>query len=115
MTGATVGRVQTTRSPDSDRLAPVDEPQFDLVVKPEDVTHLVCCRDVSWKKALCGFDGDAVNIAATVICTMCFEWAESREPGFSLAEPIICPIDGRPCPDEGEIDQRIARETRPTS
>ncbi len=103
-----------TGSSEAVRVAPVHEPVLDLVVQPDEITHAVCCRDVVWKKTFCGYDGDAVNVGATIMCTMCLEWAESRAPGCFSADPIVCPVDDRPCPPEAEIDQRIARDTRPT-
>ncbi|PNE32867.1 hypothetical protein AF335_15165 [Streptomyces eurocidicus] len=80
---------------------------------PDDIGHLVCCRDVSWRTAFCGIEGDTINIAVETYCTMCLEQAEAMRPGW-LADPgMFCPVDGQPCPDEHDIDQRIAEETGP--
>jgi hypothetical protein len=88
------------------------EPAYSLVAKPDEITHLVCCRDVSWGRAFCGAEETEINLAATVPCTMCIEQAEVMLPGCLTNDPILCPVDGNPCPDEHEIDLRIAREAR---
>lgn len=85
-----------------------------LIARPEEITHIVCCRDAEWHKGLCGFEDDdlSINPAAEMICTMCLEVAETMRPGWIAA--AVCPLDGIPCPDEHEIDLRIASETEPT-
>ncbi len=37
---------------------------------PDEVVHLVCCRDVPWETASCGEPGGHANLAATVLCTV---------------------------------------------
>lgn len=96
--------------------APGSTPAHRLVPDKDEITHLVCCRDVSWRTAFCGSqDTDTINPAAETICTMCIEAVEALAPGFLLAEERYCPVDGNHCPDEYEVDLRIARETDPTA
>ncbi|WP_147264701.1 hypothetical protein [Streptomyces sp. NBRC 110611] len=84
-----------------------------LSASPDDIGHLVCCRALSWRTAFCGAEGDTINPAPELVCTMCVEQAEAMWPGI-LADPeAFCPVDGQPCPDEHEIDLRIAWETGP--
>lgn len=86
-----------------------------LIADPEEITHLVCCRDVVWQTAFCGIrDTGAINPAAEIFCTLCIEAMEAMSPGCVSAEERTCPVDDRRCPDEHEIDLRIARETGPT-
>ena len=84
---------------------------YKLVSRPDDITHLVCCRDASWRVAFCGAEDADVNPAAEVVCSMCLEEAQARQPRFGTEERLICPIDGTPCPDEADIDRRILLET----
>lgn len=64
---------------------------------------MVCCRDLDWRKALCGYVEEEPNLMTVVetLCTMCVETAAamgSRQ----------CPIDNQECPPEEEIDRMIA-------
>jgi hypothetical protein len=87
-------------------------PAFQLVERANEITHLVCCRDVSWRTAFCGAAEEAaVNVDARHICSMCMEQAEASRPGWASGPDLVCPIDDRLCPTEQEIDARIARET----
>ncbi|MBS2537830.1 hypothetical protein KGQ20_34265 [Catenulispora sp. NF23] len=86
------------------------QPAYTLIARPDEITHLVCCRDASWTRAFCGSEETEVNPAATVACAMCVERAEEMLPGCFANVPTLCPVDGNPCPDEHEIDLRIARE-----
>jgi hypothetical protein len=79
----------------------------------DDIVHLVCCRDVSWRTAFCGAEEDTVNLAAETPCTMCVEQVEAMWPGFWADPEWFCPVDGRACPDEYEVYLRVARETGP--
>lgn len=65
---------------------------------PEELVHLVCCRDGSWETGFCGEPGGDVNLAATVVCTMCVEVVERMAPGALSSSPPRCPVDGVPCP-----------------
>ena len=87
------------------------EPAFRLVANADEIAHLVCCRDVSWKRAFCGAEEVEINLAATIACTMCVEHAEAMLPGCLANDPLLCPVDTNPCPDEHEIDLRIAQVT----
>ncbi|ONI82990.1 hypothetical protein ALI144C_18250 [Actinosynnema sp. ALI-1.44] len=87
---------------------------YQLIAKPDEVTHLVCCRDASWGKAFCGAVTSEINFSVQRLCTMCVEEAEAMLPGCSTNEETLCPVDGNRCPDEHEIELRIARATDPT-
>ncbi|GAA2270808.1 MULTISPECIES: hypothetical protein [Kitasatospora] len=92
------------------------EGHLQLTPDREKITHLVCCRDASWRTAFCGTPGHAINLAAEIICAMCLETAEAMHPGWlSNGMGYVCPVDGNPCPDDHEVDLRIARETDPTA
>jgi hypothetical protein len=86
------------------------DPSFRLVARPDEIAHLVCCRDASWKVAFCGAEGDEINPAAEVICSMCVAEARAMRPQLDQDDEPTCPVDGNPCPEEFEIDMRIARE-----
>ena len=89
---------------------PLTEATFHLVSDPDAITHLVCCRDISWRVAFCGAQETNVNPAAEVICTMCVEAVRSMAPGFDF-DARVCPVDATSCPSEYEVDLRMARET----
>jgi hypothetical protein len=95
-------------APDQERWAEV---QYKLVARPDEITHLVCCRDVSWRTTFCGAEEQEINPAAEIVCTMCVEAAEAMLPGCTSDLVGTCPVDGNPCPPEHEVDLRIARET----
>ena len=87
-------------------------PAFDLVDQPDEITHIVCCRDVPWRTAFCGAEGaTGINPGALHLCSMCVEEAQARRPGWLFEAQSVCPVDGQPCPSEEEVDARIARET----
>ncbi len=101
------GPVPAAASPPSTPLVLVDQ--------PDAVTHLVCCRSDDWRRTFCGStDSDAVNVTAQRYCAMCVEEAESALPGWTGAEHRVCPRDGRRCPDDAELDARIAHATQPS-
>jgi hypothetical protein len=89
---------------------PAGEPGLRLTSDEDEIMHLVCCRDTTWAVALCGESSDQINLAGTVVCTMCVDVAEQLRPGCLSQDPLICPKDGEPCPDEHEIDLRILHE-----
>ncbi|MEV5509568.1 hypothetical protein [Streptomyces orinoci] len=89
------------------------EPHLRLDAAPREITHLVCCRAPSWRRTLCGAESDTVNVAAETLCTMCVEQIETMWPGWRADPEWFCPVDGRSCPDEHEIDLRIAWESGP--
>lgn len=100
----------------ADRVSvPHTETRYRFVANPEEITHLVCCRDFSWRVAFCGFEGIEVNPAAEIICAMCLEEVSRLRPDLASGQEIICPVDGNRCPDEDEIDRRIAGATDSTS
>jgi hypothetical protein len=85
-----------------------------LSENPGELDHLVCCRDVEWRRALCGYiheDPSQLHDSDTV-CTRCIETAESMG---TVPGDRQCPIDKHPCPDEVElqrmIDDRISGTT----
>ena len=93
--------------------APTTTPRLVLVDEPDEITHLVCCRSTDWRQTFCGsLESEAVNVTAQRYCAMCVEEAESALPGWTDATERRCPRDGRRCPDEAELDARIAHETR---
>ena len=89
---------------------PATAPRLTLTSDEDEIVHLTCCRETSWTVAFCGEPANHINLAGTVLCTLCVEVAEQRRPGCLDTEPVICPHDGDPCPDEHEIDLRILRE-----
>ena len=90
---------------------PATQPRFYSVNRPEELTHLVCCRDHSWSTGLCGITPlEYINLDMQFLCTMCVEVA--RAGLEALPEPRAegaCPVDGRPCPDDAELDEIIRR------
>ncbi|MFD1046137.1 hypothetical protein ACFQ1S_11465 [Kibdelosporangium lantanae] len=98
----------------STEASPVHQAGYQLTDKPEEITHLVCCRDASWGKTFCGEPTDQeININIQQVCTMCVEAAEAMLPGCYAREDAVCPVDGNPCPSEHEIYLSIARATDP--
>jgi hypothetical protein len=88
---------------------------YQLITKPNDIVHLVCCRETSWGTAFCGEPTSReINMDIQRPCTMCVEQAEAMLPGCSTSEENLCPVDGNPCPDEHEINLRIAEATDQT-
>ncbi len=93
------------------QIRPAEDTAYRLVPDPDELVHLVCCRAESWRTAFCGAECDDINPVATVACTMCLEEAEAMRPGCLAGAEIVCPVDGVPCPEDHEIDLRIARST----
>ncbi|GAB3164169.1 hypothetical protein GCM10027059_19800 [Myceligenerans halotolerans] len=91
--------------------APVMQPRFDRKDVSDEIAHLVCCRDASWEQTFCGEPGDYVNLAATVVCTMCVETVEKMLPGALVESPRRCPVDSQPCPDVETLDEVLRRHT----
>lgn len=91
--------------------APVVLPTFARKEVPDEIAHIVCCRDISWEQTFCGEPGDYVNLAATVLCTMCVETATKMLPGALFESPPRCPVDGQLCPDEETLDALIRSHT----
>lgn len=90
--------------------AAVELVRLRLIARPDEIAHLVCCRDVVWRTAFCGVQSEEINPAAEMICSMCLEEAEALLPGWALGDTVVCPVDGNACPPEAEIDERIMRE-----
>lgn len=86
---------------------PAWEVKYALGSTPDEVAHVVCCRDLDWRRAFCGYEEpDPVIVPEmTTLCTMCVE-AMGRVPG-----PGQCPVDDQPCPDDDTIDRMIAERT----
>lgn len=88
-------------------------PQYHAVERPEDLTHLVCCRDYSWERALCGSETNLnINLGAEHFCTMCVEVYLGGVPEHSGVADT-CPVDGRACPDDDELDELIRQRLDP--
>jgi hypothetical protein len=91
---------------------PAWEVKFKHGQDPDELAHAVCCRDLDWRKALCGYEetGDPVIMSeAKSICTMCVEAAGGVD-GRAMTERR-CPVDDQPCPDDDEVDRLIAERT----
>ncbi|KWT57160.1 hypothetical protein ADL21_35765 [Streptomyces albus subsp. albus] len=84
-----------------------------LSSNPDDISHLVCCWQMRWRTSFCGAQGDTVSMAAETLCTMCAEQAEVMWPGVWADPESFCLVDGQACPDEHDVDLRIAWETGP--
>ena len=87
--------------------------QQKLSENPGELDHLVCCRDLEWRRALCGYiaaDPSSLH-ASDNVCRMCIETAGSMDdvPGDRQ-----CPIDNHPCPDEAEIERMIGERVSGT-
>lgn len=92
---------------------PLLDPLFELVHDSDEIAHLVCCRDVSWRQAFCGEPGEHLLTSCTAVCSLCVETAERMLPGCFAGERVRCPVDGRHCPDDEELDAEIARRSLP--
>lgn len=91
---------------------PAWEVKYKLGQDPDELAHLVCCRDLDWRTALCGYeepDEPVIMTEAKTVCTMCVE-AGGGIDGRALAERR-CPVDDRSCPDDDEVDRMIAERT----
>jgi hypothetical protein len=88
------------------------------IADEDDIAHVVCCRDpAAWLggvlKALCGAEEEDVMLTAKVVCSMCVEEINRMRPGWRSEVEDICPIDGRPCPDELALLDLVARRVLP--
>lgn len=81
----------------------------ELSPNPDEVNHLVCCRQ-TWDTAFCGMSLEhaPINLASQFICVMCLEVAIGRYGG--PLDEGICPLDKTSCPDDAELDVRISWE-----
>jgi hypothetical protein len=86
---------------------PAWQVKYDWSEDPDEVVHLVCCRDLEWRTAMCGYEEPKTTIARDprILCTMCLE-VFGRMIG-----PGPCPIDDQPCPDDDTIDRLIDERT----
>jgi hypothetical protein len=84
-----------------------------LAADPDEIAHLVCCRDESWRVAFCGFETESINMAAEHVCSMCASEVERLMPDFHEHSPPRCPKDRQLCPSQLEVDQRVMREVSP--
>ncbi|WP_458113976.1 hypothetical protein M1D88_07825 [Arthrobacter sp. R1-13] len=92
---------------------PAWEAKYKLSENPEELAHLVCCRDLDWRQAICGYieEEPTLMYEADNICTMCIETAESMG---SVMGSRRCPIDNQECPPEDEVDRMIAERASRT-
>lgn len=90
--------------------SPAWEVKHRLEQNPDEMAHFVCCRDVDWRKALCGYEEPEMTIAplATVFCTMCVEVMTAKG---GVPWNGSCPVDDQPCPEEDEIYRTIEERT----
>ena len=100
--------------PDVDtRTAPLVDPLYEVAESVDEVVHLVCCRDVSWRRAFCGEENQTLALSYEQVCTMCVEEAERMRPGWTSGPGAnTCPVDARPCPSPAELDALIADRSR---
>lgn len=63
---------------------PAWEAKYRLSDNPEELAHLICCRDLEWRRALCGYVEEDPKLMheSQNMCTMCVE--TSRGWGWSL-------------------------------
>ena len=92
------------------RRTPAWEVKHKLEQNPDEMVHLVCCRDVVWRKAFCGYEEPEMTIAtqANVLCTMCVEVMTAKS---GVPWDGNCPVDDQPCPDEEAVDKIIDERT----
>lgn len=92
---------------------PAWEAKYKLSKNPEELAHLVCCRDLDWRQALCGYVEEEPTIMTEVetLCTMCVETAEKMGGLMGLRQ---CPVDNQECPPEEEVDRMIAERASRT-
>lgn len=92
---------------------PAWEAKYKLGENPEELAHIVCCRDLDWRRAICGYVEEEPTLVydSDNICTMCVETAESMGSAMGSRQ---CPIDDQECPPMEEIDRMIADRTSRT-
>jgi hypothetical protein len=88
---------------------PAWEAKFKLNENPDELAHLICCRDLDWRKAACGYEepDPTIMMEANVICTMCIE----AVGGLTALAEGRCPFDDQPCPDDETLKQIIKDRT----
>ena len=101
------------RDVDTKSAPPLVDPLFELRRHSDEITHIICCRDVSWRRALCGESSDRLVMTARDVCTMCVEVADGMRPGWRANEDVICPVDGRSCPSDEEMNAEMVRRSVP--
>jgi hypothetical protein len=92
---------------------PAWEAKYKLGENPDELAHVVCCRDLDWRRAICGYVEEEPTVLheSDNICTMCVETAERM--GVVIGDRQ-CPIDNQPCPPDDEVDRMIAERTSRT-
>lgn len=90
-------------TPDTTPTATPTEEALELRTDPDDIAHLVCCRDDEWRLGFCGAPGEYLNFATETVCTMCVEVAEQRLPGCFDNDPMRRPNGHLPCPDLTDV------------
>lgn len=115
MTETSIGDHRTTEDARSREQVsvPAWEAKFKLSENPEEFAHLVCCRDLDWRQALCGYveEDPTLMYEAENICTMCVDTATRMGAALDSGQ---CPIDNQRCPPEEEIDKLIAERASRT-
>lgn len=88
---------------------PAWEAKFRLNDDPDELAHVICCRDLEWRKAACGYEESdpSIMMEANVICTMCIE----AIGGLGALAEGRCPYDDQPCPDDETLNQIIKDRT----
>lgn len=63
---------------------PALEAKYKMSENPEEMAHLVCCRDIEWRRGFCGYIEEDPNLIPdpTNVCTMCVETVESMGGSF---------------------------------
>jgi hypothetical protein len=91
---------------------PAWEAKYSLSDNPEELAHLICCRDLEWRRALCGYVEEDPKLLhdSENICTMCVETVERL--GVSLGDRQ-CPVDQRECPPDDEVHRMIDERVSP--
>ena len=92
---------------------PAWDVEYKLGQDDGEIAHMFCCRDLDWRKAVCGYeDPDPVIMhEATNICSMCVEAGGGPDGPMASRQ---CPFDDRPCPDDETIDRMIAERAAGT-
>jgi hypothetical protein len=92
---------------------PAWEAKYKLSDNPEELAQMVCCRDLDWRQAICGYVEEEPTLMTEVenLCTMCVETAAKMGAIMGSRQ---CPIDNQECPPEEEIDRMIAERASRT-
>ncbi|TSE15008.1 hypothetical protein B1A87_002830 [Arthrobacter sp. KBS0703] len=112
MTEATTGDLETIEHAGSleQVRVPAWEAKYKLSENPEEFAHMVCCRDLDWRRAICGYveEEPTLMYESENICTMCVETALKMG---AVMGSRTCPIDNQECPPDDEVDRMITERT----